>query len=170
MTFTHLIPSSPAEFFADWISNGGDQGDPGGSFFHTENSYWRARTDPNMLLVHYDDLKTDRAGEMRRVSDYLGIEISESLWPDLIAAAGFDAMKADGEALLPHAKLTWNGGSSRFLHKGASGQWQNVLPADCLKRYDEAIKRHFAPDLACWIQHGRLGVQNQTGTSAFSAD
>ncbi len=47
----------PAAYFHDWIEDGGSQGDPGASFFHVENSYWSARHDPNMLLVHYNDLK-----------------------------------------------------------------------------------------------------------------
>src|SRR5262249_9723258 len=117
-----------------------------------------------LLLVHYDDLKIDRSSEMRRIAAFLGIEIAESLWPDLIAAAGFDAMKASGDTLLPHAQQTWNGGSSRFLNKGTSGQWQNVFSLDLLARYDEAVTRHFPCDLADWIQHGRLATANQTGT------
>jgi aryl sulfotransferase len=103
------IPESPAAFFADWITNGGDQGDAGASFFHVENTYWQARADSNMLLIHYNDLKIDRGGAMRRIAAYLGIEIAETLWPELIEAAGFDAMKAQGDALLPHAQLLLDG-------------------------------------------------------------
>jgi aryl sulfotransferase len=162
------IQSDPTEFFTDWITSGGDQGDPGASFFHVENTYWRARSDPNMLLVHYDDLKHDRDGEMRRIAAYLEIEIPESLWPDLIEAAGFNAMKANGEKLLPHAQHTWSGGASTFLNKGISGQWQNALSANALsanavERYDIAIEQHFPADLACWIRHGRLGNQQSVG-------
>jgi aryl sulfotransferase len=70
-----------------------------------------------MLLIHYNDLKIDRGGAMRRIAAYLGIEIAETLRPELIEAAGFDAMKAQGDALLPHAQHAWNGGSSRFMNK-----------------------------------------------------
>ena len=59
-----------------------------------ENSYWAARHDPNVLMVHYADLKVDREGEMRRIADFLGISIPESVWPSLVAAAGFEEMKS----------------------------------------------------------------------------
>jgi aryl sulfotransferase len=157
------IPVSPTEFFADWIANGGDQGDPGASFFHVENTYWRTRHDPNMMFVHHNDLKTDLGSEMRRVASYLEIDIPKSLWPDLIKAAGFEAMKASGEVLLPHAQHSWNGGSSRFLNKGTNGQWQSVFSADTVACYDIALKQHFPPDLVRWIQHGQLEARNHTG-------
>ena len=63
------------------------QGDEGASFFHVENSFWDAKDDPNVLLVHYADLKRDRAGEMRRIADFLGIATPEALWPSLVGAS-----------------------------------------------------------------------------------
>jgi aryl sulfotransferase len=54
------IPESAAEFFSDWIANeGGAFGQEGASFFSVENSYWGARNEPSMLLVHYNDLKAE---------------------------------------------------------------------------------------------------------------
>lgn len=153
------VPESPAAFFADWITDGGSQGDLGASFFHVENTYWRARADPDMLLVHYNDLKTDRGGEMRRIAAYLGIEIADALWPELIEAAGFDAMKAQGDMLLPHAKQVWNGGSSRFMNKGMNKQWRGVFSPGDLARYDDAAGVHFTPDLARWVSMGHLAEQ-----------
>ena len=40
-----------------------------------ERSYWSARRDANMLLVHYNDLKADLAGEIARIAQYLEIEL-----------------------------------------------------------------------------------------------
>ncbi|MGE0684554.1 MAG: sulfotransferase domain-containing protein [Candidatus Binatia bacterium] len=159
------IPESPAAFFADWVTDGGSQGDPGASFFHVENTYWEARDQPNMLLVHYNDLKTDLEGEMRRVAAYLGIEIADSLWPELIQAAGFKTMQAQGDVLLPHAKHAWNGGAARFFNKGTNGRWRNVVSPSDLTRYEEAIDVHFPPDLAYWIEKGRLGCSQDLKTA-----
>src|SRR5262249_25571847 len=48
----------PRAFFHDWIANDDDaMGDPGASFFHVEKSFWAERKNPNVLLVHYNDLK-----------------------------------------------------------------------------------------------------------------
>ena len=149
-------PADPAAFFHDWVRDGGDQGDPGASFFHVERSYWAARHDPNMLLVHYNDLKQDRAGEMRRVADFLGIEIADALWPALVEAAGFEAMKREGETLIPMAGRIWDDGSRRFLHKGTNGRWRDTVAAADLASYEVRVKAEFSPALAAWIEHGRL--------------
>ena len=95
------ISESAAEFFSNWVADGGGAlGDEGASFFSVESSYWAARNESRMLLVHYNDLKADRDGEIRRIADFLDIDIPATLWPEIVAAAGFDAMKAQGEMLL----------------------------------------------------------------------
>lgn len=150
------VPTSPAAFFASWLTDGGAYGDPGASFFHLENSYWAERNDPNMLLVHYNDLKADLGGEMRRVAAFLGIEVDAALWPELITAAGFETMKAQGETLLPKAGQVFDGGSARFLNRGTNGRWQDVFRPEDLARYDAVVAANFSPDLAHWLANGRL--------------
>jgi len=68
------VPESAAEFFSGWVADGGGaSGDEGASFFNVEKSYWAARNEKYMLLVHYNDLQADRGGEMRRIAEFLGI-------------------------------------------------------------------------------------------------
>jgi aryl sulfotransferase len=152
------VPESAARFFAEWIDDdGGAMGDEGTSFFNVENAYWAARNEPNMLLVHYNDLKADRDSEMRRIADFLNIDIPATLWPEIVAAAGFDAMKAQGETLLPNADRTFIGGAARFLHKGTNGRWQGIVSSADLARYDAMLETHFTPALADWVSNGRAG-------------
>ncbi len=146
----------PAAYFHDWIADGGAQGDPGASFFDVENSYWSARHDANMLLVHYNDLKMDRAGEMRRIADFLGIEIPPSEWPALVEAASFEAMKSHADELIPAAQIMWEGGGDGFLHKGTNGRWRDVVAKADLDLYDAKIKTAFSAPLARWLENGRL--------------
>lgn len=146
----------PAKYFHDWIADGGAQGDPASSFFDVENSYWAARRDANMLLVHYNDLKKDRDGEMRRIAKFLGIEIPKAAWPGIVEAAGFDAMRGQADTLIPAAQVLWEGGGKSFLHKGTNGRWRDVAAADDLARYDAQVKAQFSPALARWVENGRL--------------
>jgi aryl sulfotransferase len=150
------IAESPTAFFADWVTGGGSLDNPDESFFHVENTYWVARDEPSMLLVHYNDLKTDLGGEMRRIAAWIGIEISETLWPELIDAAGFETMKAQGDLLLPIAQHVRDRGSSRFFNNGTNGRWRDVFSPDDLTRYDHLVSTRFTPDLARWVAHGRL--------------
>ncbi|HWT96252.1 MAG TPA: sulfotransferase domain-containing protein, partial [Terriglobales bacterium] len=146
----------PAVFFADWVAAGGSRGNPDESFFHVENSYWAARDKLDMLLVHYSDLKADLSGEMRRIADFLEIGIPEASWPELIAAAGFAAMKSQGDLLLPIAQQVWDQGSARFFNNGTNGRWRKIFAPSDLARYDQLVLMHFTPDQAHWVTHGGL--------------
>jgi aryl sulfotransferase len=108
-----------------------------------------------MLLIHYNDLKADREGEMRRIAEFLDIDIPATLWPELVTTASFDAMQAQGEALLPNLQRTFDGGAARFLHKGTNGRWKDVVSSADLARYDALVEVLFTPDLAYWVSHGR---------------
>ena len=138
------------------MSDGDGQGDAGAGFFHMENSYWAARHDPNVLVVHYADLKADREGEMRRIADFLGITIPESVWPSLVKAAGLDEMRLEARAL-GGMEFAFKGGADTFFNKGTNGRWQGVFKPEDLAAYDARVKREFEPELARWLERGRLG-------------
>jgi aryl sulfotransferase len=153
------VPEDPSEFFQAWIAEAeadlGPGPDHGLSYFDFENTYWAERSRRNLLLVHYNDLKADLAGEMRRISAFLGIDTPEGRLPTLAAAAEFGAMKADGAALMPGIEALFDRGAERFLNKGTNGRWKDALtPAD-LARYDAVARRKLSPSLAAWLEHGR---------------
>ena len=56
---------------------------------HHLATFWEVREQPNIVLVHYEDLLRDLEGEMRRIAQRLDIVIDEDRLPDLVAAAGF---------------------------------------------------------------------------------
>lgn len=148
----------PTRHFHDWILGEADHiGDPACGFWYMENSYWGARNEPNVLLVHYADMKLDLGGEMRRVAEFLEIDVAENLWPELIEAASFESMKSKAAELMPTAGDIWQGGGDTFLHKGVNGRWRNVFNQEDLALYDTKVKEEFSPELARWIEFGRLG-------------
>ena len=151
------VPEDPAEYFTLWLNGDDGGGDDGAGFWHVENSYWAARRDPNMLLVHYNDLKADRDGEIRRIAAFLGIDVSPAIWPAIIEAAGFDQMRAQSELLMPFAEQGFNGGAKQFIFKGTNGRWKDVVSAADLAAYDAKVKASFSPALARWIERGREG-------------
>ena len=150
-------PQDPAEHFAGWVDGfEDDQGDPGAGYFEMEKSFWAARHDPNVLLVHYNDLKADRESEMRRIAEFLQIELAEDLWPEIVAAAGFTAMKAAAEQLMPHAGGAWKGGGKTFINQGTNRRWEGICHPEDLARYEAKVRAAFSPSLAAWCEHGRL--------------
>lgn len=147
-------------FWHDWLTRGvvpgSHDGFPAFSFFDFEASWWRARHYGNVLLVHYNDLKTDLAGEMRRIARFLDIDIGTSNWDRLVEAASFQAMKRDGDSLLPKVGKAFQGGTKRFIYKGCNGRWREQIPAEEQARYARMAAQRFTPGLRRWIEHGRL--------------
>lgn len=156
------VPENPREWCLAWIDRAeADETEAYGvdlPFFEFENSYWRERRQPYLLLVHYNDLKADLAGEMGRISEFLEIDTPEALMPELARAAGFEAMKAQGDEMAPNLKDSFDRGADRFFHKGVNGRWRDVFTDEDLARYDALVKRKFSPALADWIEHGRLAA------------
>ncbi len=94
-----------------------------------------------MLLVHYNDMKADLGGEMRRIASFLGIEVREDLWTGLIAAADFDFMREHGATLMPRAATSWDKGHERFINKGTNERWRNALTPEDIARYQARESR-----------------------------
>jgi len=60
---------------------------------------WNHKSEPNVMLVHYADLPHDLRGEMRRIADGLGIDVSDERLGDLAEAATFESMQSDGDRM-----------------------------------------------------------------------
>jgi aryl sulfotransferase len=149
-----------ATYFRQWIASkpprGSVEGPPSPHFFDFQAEYWAERKRPNILLVHYGDLCNDLEAEMRRVADFLEIEVEDRLWPSLVRAASFEAMRASGDTLMPQMKTMLKEGSKRFFNKGVSGRWRGVLSDANLELYDARVRETLGPGLAVWLGGGRL--------------
>lgn len=147
------------EFFLDWMHDAPfpDWRDswPAAHYFDIERSYWAARREPNLLMVHFNDLKRDLDGEMRRVSEFLGIAVDESVWPNLVHAATFGAMKSHSAELGRTYEFAFAGGLGGFLHEGTNARWRGVLTLQDISDYESRVKRETSPALARWLEGGR---------------
>lgn len=158
----------PRVFWRRWLTEGMKEGETDGhpfmSYFDFEATYWQARHSENLLLVHYNDLKADLDGEMRRIAAFLGIEPDPEVWPELVEAATFGSMKREGKALLGDAAdAAFQGGADRFLFKGTNGRWRSLMGEEELALYDSAASR-LSPGLARWLEGGRLVSGDPVGS------
>jgi aryl sulfotransferase len=153
-------PTNPATFFHDWLTKGAvyghEDGLPATSFFQLECGWWELRGQPNVLLVHFNDLKANLAEEMRRIADFLEITVVPDMWPDLIEGARFDTMRRHGSTLMAHAQHMFKGGSDRFFHAGTNRRWEGVFTDDDLALYDQKATAALDPACIKWIENGRL--------------
>jgi aryl sulfotransferase len=143
-------------FFSRWLTQGVSpetDGLPLHSYFGFQRSWWLMRDCPNVLLVHYTDLKSDLAGVMRRVADFLAIEVPAGLWPALVEAAGFPAMRRVGDTLLGETGAAFRGGGDTFFHLGENGRWRGRFSASDLELY-EARAAALSPECHRWLVAG----------------
>jgi aryl sulfotransferase len=151
--------TDPREFLVQWMDElEGLAPGMGANFFEFEASYWRERGRKNLLFVHYNDLKEDLAGEMRRISDFLEIDTPDRLMPELVEAARFETMKRDGDALYPKLKLAFDRGADRFINQGRSGRWREYAKPEDVARYQAIVARQASPAMAAWLESGRRGA------------
>jgi aryl sulfotransferase len=152
-------PADPHGFFRRWLR------DPTFSpfddwtcaeYFELQRSYWAVRQQPNVLMVHYNDLKADLDGEMRRIAAFIGVETPAALWPDLVEAASFAAMQRDGQTILGIAAQSWKNGGKTFMNKGTNQRWREVLTDADLADYDAAADAGMSPALRTWVEGGTL--------------
>jgi len=132
-------------FFASWLEQA--------SHFQHLGSFWARRGDPRVLLLHYNDLKADLAGEMRRIAAFLGIDVPAARWPAVVERCTFEGMRAR-PAEIGDLDFAFEGGLKGFLFKGTNGRWRDVLTAAELDAYAKRAAELVPPDAAAWIERG----------------
>lgn len=169
-------PDDIHAFWREWITRGWfeweSEGYPFWSNLHHTRTWWAYRDLPNILLVHYNDLQLDLPGEIRRVADFVGIEVTHASLANIVEAVSFASMKAkavasDAEArseqgLAPGEDFSdshFRGGETAFIYKGTNGRWRGVLSDEELGLYREAMDRVLDPASARWLESGRLALQ-----------
>lgn len=118
-------------------------------------SWWDLRGEPNVLLVHYNDLQADLEGEMRRVAGFLDIDIPEALWTGVVERCTFERMREEADKVGDFQRL-FEGGAESFLFKGTNGRWRGMLTEGELQRYQDRVQELLAPEAAHWLEHGSL--------------
>lgn len=151
-------PEDPAERYWGFIEDSSPPGSgpaPSLAFaIHHLASFWARRDRPNVLCLHYGDLQADLAGQMRALAARLGIDVPEERWPELVAAAGFDAMRARAADLVPEShRPAWQD-IARFFHSGTSGRWRDLPGDPDGSRYTAAVAHLAPPELLDWVHRG----------------
>ncbi|MDG4836995.1 sulfotransferase domain-containing protein [Micromonospora sp. WMMD967] len=108
---------------------------------------WARRHEPNVELVHYDDLLADLGGEMRRLADRWELPRPG---PELVEAATFGRMRERADRLAPDT-LGVLRDRRAFFRQGGSGQGRNMLDAAAQAGYEERVAALAEPDLLTWL-------------------
>ncbi|MYZ50348.1 sulfotransferase domain-containing protein [Rhizobiales bacterium L72] len=146
-------PASVRQYFFDWLER---DGHPFWPFWENVRSWWAVRNLPNVMLLHFADLKADMPGEIRRMAEFLSIEIDEARFPTILEHCSFDYMQAHADRAAPLGGACWHGGGKTFIHKGTNGRWRDLLSPAESARYEAVARRELGEDCARWLASGAL--------------
>ncbi len=142
------------QYLRDWLDN---DGFPMGPFWRTTQTWWDIRNLPNVLLVHYNNLKADMEGEIRRIAAFLEIEIDEDNWPAIVEHCTFDYMKENADVLSPDVyRKIFIGGLRTFVNKGTNGRWKDTFTAADVGLYEKHASENLSPDCKHWLETGEV--------------
>jgi len=156
------FPRAPDDihtFWANWISKSYFDNEASGwpfwSHFSNVQSWWDYRDLPNIEFFHYNDMLNDLDGEMRRLANYLEIDVPEKYWPSIVDACSFASMKERAVEYTPGGGIFWKGGAQTFINKGTNGRWRDVLSEEELALYELACEKELSADCRHWLENGR---------------
>jgi len=139
------------EYFRQWFEK---DGYPFWSFWENISSWWAIRHLPNVMLVHFNDLKTDLEGEIRRIASFLEIEIDETKIDDILVHCSFAWMRENGEKTAPLGGSLWKNGAKSFIHKGTNKRWSDTLTTEDCREYEDTARAKLGEECAYWLANG----------------
>ena len=74
-----------------------------GMFFGFMAAWWQLRHEPNVLFIHFSDMKRDHEGSVRRIADFLGVTPTEAEWSRILEYTSFSWMKAHERKFEAHS-------------------------------------------------------------------
>jgi aryl sulfotransferase len=153
ITFRMAPPTEDKrQYFHDWLDK---QGHPFWPFWENIRTWWKIRHLPNLLFIHFEDLKRDMPGQIQRIADFFDIKFEESKWETILKHCSFEYMKINATKCIPLSGLLWDGGSKDFIHKGVNGRWRDVLTAEDIQKYENIASQELGPECANWLATGK---------------
>lgn len=144
-------PESVHEFYREWFAW---DGYPLWPFWGNVRSWWNLRTLPNVMLVHFNDMKRDLPGVVRQIAHFLDIAPDEATFAKVVENSGFDWMKRNAHLAAPMGGAIWEGGAGTFINKGTNGRWQGTLTPDEVRDYEARALAELGHECAAWLADG----------------
>jgi hypothetical protein len=99
-------------------------------------AWWAARHEPNVLFITYEELKNDHAGMVRKIAQFMGVDLTPSEHAAVVEQSTFAAMKAAEGRFEPGRVVPW-GQDRAMMRRGASGESGELLTPELQRRIDD---------------------------------
>lgn len=97
-----------------------------GSWFDHVLGWWQHRDLPNVLFLTYEDMRRDIDGQLKKIAEFVGVDLSTDKLGEIKAQIGFSAMKSNEFSSLNDVKEL----GSSFFRKGKVGSWKEQFTAE----------------------------------------
>jgi len=133
-------------------------------WFGYVKSWYPLRNEPNVLLLHYNDLKLDLEGGIKKIADFVGVELSNTEMAKVVEKSGFKWMKENDTLFAyqtwghPTVETIMKGGT--IINKGVSGRGKDFFKGEqgeeMLQLWNEAVSTSFKgkEDVLKWAMEG----------------
>lgn len=112
--------------FSDIIDTLRDGNFPYGDPIEYVADWWKFKDNPNILFVHYEDMKKHLKTSIKKVSKFLEVIIEDEYVDEIVKNTTFEAMKVN-DATNYSSEESFNLSISPFMRKGVVGDWKNYF-------------------------------------------
>ncbi|KAI4282981.1 MAG: hypothetical protein L6R38_002507 [Xanthoria sp. 2 TBL-2021] len=107
-----------------------------GDWFEHALSWWRASLEQNgqgnILFLTFEDLKRDTAGQIKRIAEFLKVEVTKERLECVIKKIGFEEMQKTSFSGLKDVKEF-----NEFFRKGEIGSWKDQFTVRQAEEFDK---------------------------------
>ncbi|XP_072317207.1 amine sulfotransferase-like [Eucyclogobius newberryi] len=114
----------------------------GGNWFQHIKSWFAHKDDLNMMFLTYEEMLLDLTSSVKRLADFLGIELTQDQLQNVVKHSTFNNMKKIPQANyenVPRELLDHH--ESSFMRKGTIGDWKNHFTVAQNHQFDEVFQR-----------------------------
>jgi len=144
-------PDDVRQYWRDWFDR---DGYPFWPFWENVRSWWAIRGLANVRCVHFNHLKHDMPGEIRKIAEFLEIPIQESSWEKILEHCSFDWMKKNATKSVPLGGAFWDAGAQVFINKGVNNRWKDTLSQAESAEYEKRAEAELGAECARWLATG----------------
>lgn len=146
-------PPEIIKYYNEWIDGNGN---PIWTYNDNILTWWDLKDEPNVKLLHYNNLQKNMEGQIRDIASFLEIPINENNWSYVVEHCTFDYMKKNAAKSVPLDGKLWKEGVKSFMYKGTNTRWKSELSIDDILKYESIMKKRLGEECANWMMTGYL--------------